>query len=475
MINPKIIESLLLNNFPHQPTISQEKLIEKLSLFLFNPEPNNLFILKGYAGTGKTTAISAVVNALPAINLSAVLLAPTGRAAKVLSNYSGKQAFTIHKKIYRKTVGFGGEVRFSLTDNKHTETIFIVDEASMIADTGGLSEGYFGNGSLLEDLLSFVFQGHNCRLILIGDGAQLPPVGQVISPALNADYLNKNFSLAISTHELSEVMRQKEDSGILENATKIRSLLYNEGGFTPKFSTKNFKDIIKINGTELEDALNDCYSKYGAEDTMVICRSNKRSNLFNQQIRNRILWKEEELSAGDYIMVVKNNYFWLPEKSPAGFIANGDIIEVLKVKNIGEMYGFRFADATIRLIDYPNEPSIETKLLLDTISSENPALTQTENKKLYEEVLNDYIHITDRTKRLKEIKENPFFNALQIKFAYAVTCHKAQGGQWPAVFVDQGYLTKEMLNTEYIRWLYTAISRASEKLYLVNFNEEFFS
>lgn len=474
MLNRQIIRSLLLNNFPHEPTSGQEKLIEILSVFITSTDPNNLLILKGYAGTGKTTTIGALVAALPALKQKAVLMAPTGRAAKVLANYSQKAAFTLHKKIYRKKVGSAGEVRFELMDNMHTDTIFIVDEASMLSDSGGLSNGFFGNGSLLEDLLSYVFQGHNCKLILVGDGAQLPPVGESISPALNAEYLKKNFHLNIFAHELKEVVRQKEDSGILNNATALRSTLDGSEEVHPKFTIKGFKDIYRITGTELEDALNEAYSRYGQEDSVVICRSNKRANLFNQQIRNRILWREEELSAGDQLMVVKNNYFWLNEKTEAGFIANGDTIELLRLRRIEELYGFRFAEATVRLIDYPDMPSFEAKLVLNTINSESPALSQEENKRLYEEVLNDYAHIADRAKRIKEIRENPYFNALQVKFAYAITCHKAQGGQWPAVFVDQGFLTSEMVNTEYTRWLYTAVARAREKLYLVNFNEDFF-
>jgi len=363
-----------------------------------------------------------------------------------------------------------GGFAFALQQNLHSNTIFIVDEASMISNSGGL----FGGNSLLDDLISYVFNGINCKLIFIGDTAQLPPVGLDISPALDIEYLKASYSFPIDSFELTEVVRQNENSGILSNATLIRNQVNEKKGVTPKFRLDKFKDIIRITGTELEDALNEAYSKYDAEETMVICRSNKRANIFNQQIRARIRWQEDELSAGDYMMVVKNNYFWLPEESKAGFIANGDIIQLLRVGTIQEMHGFKFADVRMRMVDYPDEPELEVRLLLDTIMSEAPALSSVDNKRLYDSVSADYSDIPDKRLRLKKVKEDGFFNALQVKFAYAITCHKAQGGQWPCVFVEQGYLTEEMMNTEYLRWLYTAVSRASEKLYLVNFNKEFF-
>ena len=470
-----IIRGLLLEYFPYEPTQGQMELLEKLSVFVKTDEPRSLFVLSGYAGTGKTTIISALVNILPALKLNSVLLAPTGRAAKILSNYSKKQTLTIHKKIYRKKVVGEWKGTFELTANLHTHTIFIIDEASMISNSGGLSgAGVFGNVSLLEDLLNYVYQGIGCRLIFIGDSAQLPPIGLSISPALDKEYLQRNYDLQISYIELKDIVRQKKESGILNNATSLRGLLKNKGTLKPAFSLNEFTDIVRMSGGELEEALTESYSNYGAEGTLVICRSNKRANIYNQQIRARIKWQEDEISAGDLMMVVKNNYFWLEDNSKVGFIANGDIIEIMKVKGIKELYGFRFADVTIRLADYPEEPLLETKILLDTIMSESPALTQPENKKLHESVLEDYMYIPDKRKRLNELKKDPYFNALQVKFAYAVTCHKAQGGQWPSVFVDQGYITDEMLNTEFIRWLYTAVSRATDKLYLVNFNAGFF-
>lgn len=466
---------ILLDSFPFETTSGQRTLFIKLSEFILNKNSDQIFVLKGYAGTGKTTIVRSLVKSMPAVNGKTVLLAPTGRAAKVLSNYTEKQALTIHKKIYYRKPESAEGLAFTLQQNLHTDTIFIVDEASMISNSGGLnSNGMFGGGSLLDDLISYVFNGNNCKLLFIGDTAQLPPVGLDVSPALDIDFLKASYSFQLDWFELTEVVRQASDSGILTNATEIRNQIKNKLGNKPHFLLNGFKDVIRLGGDELEDALNSAYSKYGAEESMVICRSNKRANIFNQQIRTRIRWQENELSAGDLMMVVKNNYFWLPEESKAGFIANGDIIQLTSIGRIQEMHSFRFADVRMRMIDYPDEPELETRLLLDTIMSDAPALSQEENKRLYESVSADYADIADRRLRLKKVKEDSFFNALQVKFAYAITCHKAQGGQWPCVFVEQGYLTDEMINTEYLRWLYTAVSRASEKLYLVNFNKDFF-
>lgn len=466
---------ILLQSFPFETTPGQKILFTKLSEFILNKNSDQIFVLKGYAGTGKTTTVRSLVQCLPALGGKTVLLAPTGRAAKVLSNYTGKQAFTIHKKIYYRKPDNDGGMAFTLQQNLHTNTIFIVDEASMISNTGGLSgNGNFGGGSLLDDLISYVFNGNSCKLIFIGDTAQLPPVGLDVSPALDIDFLKASYYFQVDWHELTEVVRQTENSGILTNATTIRNQIKAQSDGKPHFEIDGFKDVVRLGGDELEDALNSAYSKYGAEDTMVICRSNKRANIFNQQIRARIRWQENEISTGDFMMVVKNNYFWLPEESKAGFIANGDIVELTSIGKIQEMHGFKFADVRIRLIDYPDEPELETRIILDTIMIESPSLSQEDNKRLYNSVSADYSDIADRRMRLKKVKEDGFFNALQVKFAYAVTCHKAQGGQWPCVFVEQGYLTDEMINTEYMRWLYTAVSRASDKLYLVNFNKDFF-
>lgn len=466
---------ILLKHFPFETTNGQRTLLNKLAEFILGNNSSQLFVIKGYAGTGKTTIVRSLVQSLPVVNGKTVLLAPTGRAAKVLSNYTKQQAYTVHKKIYYKKPTSEGGIAFQRQQNLHANTIFIIDEASMISNSGGLSDGgMFGGGSLLDDLVEYVFSGINCKLIFIGDTAQLPPVGLDVSPALDIEYLKSSFHYPIDSFELTEVVRQTENSGILTNATEIRNQIKAGENSKPHFNLADFKDVIRIDGSELEDALNSAYDNYGAEDSMVICRSNKRANIFNQQIRARIRWQEDELSSGDYMMVVRNNYFWLPEESKAGFIANGDIIQLMRVGNIREMHGFRFADVRMRMIDYPDEPELETRLLLDTISSESPALSQADNKKLYESVALDYSDVADRRLRLKKIKEDGFFNALQVKFAYAVTCHKAQGGQWPCVFVEQGYLTDEMINTEYLRWLYTAVSRATKKLYLVNFNKDFF-
>jgi ATP-dependent exoDNAse (exonuclease V) alpha subunit len=468
-MNETVFYGKLKEQFPHELTAGQEELLHKLAAFTLSREEHGLFILKGYAGTGKTTVISALVKALPAVKCKVVLLAPTGRAAKVLSGYSDMPAFTIHKKIYKLKSDGGEGGRFVLQQNMHKDTLFVVDEASMISHASGEM-----SGSLLDDLFEYVYAADNCRLIFVGDTAQLPPVGADLSPALDEKFLKKSFFLNIHTHELTEVVRQDAGSGILHNATQVRELIRSGVNDFPKLELGGFKDIARITGNDLEDALNYAYSKYGPEDTMVICRSNKRANLFNGQIRARIRWQEEELSAGDYMMVVKNNYTWLPKDSKAGFIANGDIIQVSKVLGTEEKYGFRFANVRMRMIDYPGEKEFEVKLMLNTIMSESPALGNEEGRRLYLEVNNAYLHIENRQMRYLKVRDDPYFNALQVKFSYAVTCHKAQGGQWGSVFVEQGYLTKEMVNREFLRWLYTALTRATERLYLVNFSDEFF-
>jgi len=457
---------------PDTPTSDQVDLAERMERFIFLKERRSAFIIRGYAGTGKTTAVAAMVKTFPSFMLKSVLLAPTGRAAKVLSNFSKKPAFTIHKKIYQSEAAPDGQTRFKLAANLHTNTIFIVDEASMISDGGSLQGGAYER-SLLDDLIEYVYSGTNCRLVFIGDIAQLPPVGKDISPALDPKYLQGHYYLKLKGVELTQVMRQADESGILHNATLLRQQTLSDDPKI-KFDLTGFTDIRSIDGVELEEELHNCFSKYGESETIVISRSNKRANVFNQQIRLRIKDLEQEVATGDYIMVVKNNYFWLDENSPIGFIANGDIAEVMRIGNIEEMYGLRFLDATLRLVDYPQLQPIEIKMLLDTIEAESPALKRSEQRQFYERVMEDYAEITNKKKRLELLRQNPYFNALQIKFAYAVTCHKSQGGQWKAVFVDQGYLTEEMVDKEYARWLYTAITRATERLYLVNFNEVFF-
>ena len=460
----------LLENFGFQPTKNQLAVIGELTDFVFLKMKRHLFVLRGYAGTGKTSLVGALVKTLPVINFDSVLLAPTGRAAKVLANYANKPAFTIHKMIYQLRTGGDGYTRFSIKQNKFQNTIFLVDEASMISDGGGLSSASWGEQkSLLDDLLEFVYSGINCKLVLIGDTAQLPPVGMEISPALDEDFLYQAYRLNIEFNELSEVVRQAKDSEILTNATYLRNKIANKKLNLPLFKSVNKADVKTITGIELEDELDSAYGKFGDDNVMVITRSNKRANLFNLQIRGRIKWMEDELSAGDFMMVVKNNYFWLDDVSKAGFIANGDIVEILKIRGEEEMYGFRFANVTLRLIDYPNEPYLETKILMDSILSDAPSLPSEKFKQLYEAVSEDYSYEPNRKKRNELIRQNPYYQALQVKFAYAITCHKSQGGQWDAVFVDQGYLTDEMINIEYLRWLYTAITRAKKELYLVNF------
>ncbi len=468
----------ILKKLPFEPTSRQRDAARELAKFLTDPDPRRLFVLRGYAGTGKTSLVSALVHALPALKRKSVLLAPTGRAAKVLSGYSGKQAWTIHKKIYRPSSSSEGSF-FALQSNPHHNTLFIVDEASMIGE--GSSEKSLFPNSLLEDLVHYVYQNDDCQLLFVGDTAQLPPVGLGHSPALEPKWLKKEFGFPIQGVELNEVVRQEIDSGVLLNATKLRieiaeSIAANLQGknVTPKFELENYSDIKRILGAELVDELESAYQKYGAEETIIICRSNKRANIYNQQIRVRIRGQEDEISNGDHIMIVKNNYFYLPEESKAGFIANGDTAVIKRIRKFHEkIHGLRFADVTIQLLDYPEEPEMDVRIVLDTLYTEAPALPVAQQQQFYESVAADYADLS-KGARYKKMKEDPWYNALQVKFAYAVTCHKAQGGQWKAVFVEQGYLTDEMVNTEFLRWLYTALTRTTEKVYLVGFNKTFF-
>ena len=461
----------LLKKFSHRPTSRQAKLFEMLVDFIFSKDYQTLFLLKGYAGTGKTSAISALVLNLNKANKKAVLLAPTGRAAKVISGYSKVPAYTIHKKIYFPKKQHNGSVDFVLKTNKHRNTIFIVDEASMIPDRPQ-NDKLFEKGSLLDDLISYVYSGYHCKLVLVGDTAQLPPVKLSISPALDENRLEFDFDKNIYKIELNEVTRQHENSGILSNATILRTLI---DSYVTNFKfDMNYPDIVRlIDGYDIQDAISECYENDGVEDTAFIVRSNKRANQYNQQIRSHIRGKENEISTGDYIMVVKNNYYWLNESSSAGFIANGDTCEVLRINSIKELYGFRFAEVEIRMIDYPDQPPFETVLILDTLSSEKPSLTYEETNKLYEAVREDYAHEKSKYKQLLLVKKNVFFNALQVKFSYAITCHKSQGGQWKTIFIEQPYLP-EGPSKEYYRWLYTAVTRAQEKLYLIGFSDDYF-
>ncbi len=473
-MNPTEFHSLLKSKFPFDLTLKQDVVLQRLASFVLTSGDDNLFLLKGYAGTGKTTLISTLVNGLWKAHKSAVLLAPTGRAAKVISKYSKREAVTIHKKIYFPKKEKGGGVSFVLQPNKHKNTIFIIDEASMISDVNTDSK-LFENGSLLDDLLQYVYSGHHCKLVFMGDTAQLPPIKLDISPALDEHKLSLNYNKEVDCIELDEVVRQAEGSGVLYNATLLREQISSDYTNAFKFQLNTFKDIVRLqDGYDIQNAIDDAYSAEGKEDTAIIVRSNKRANIYNQQIRSRILFQENDLSSGDYLMVVKNNYFWIKESSEAGFIANGDIIEVLEIFSFKELYGFRFAEVKIRMVDYPNMKPFETVLILDTITAETPALSYDNSNKLYQEVQKDYQHETSKYKRFMKTKKNKYFNALQVKFSYAMTCHKSQGGQWKTVFIEQPYLPNGV-NKEYMRWLYTAITRAEEKLYLIGFQDDFFT
>lgn len=463
---------IIQDEFAHVPTSDQNDLIDRLDRFAANNGPDNILLIKGFAGTGKTALMGAMVRSLSKINRNAVLLAPTGRAAKVLSAFAKRPAFTIHKMIYQLKTG-SGYVRFALRNNSMKHTFFIVDESSMIGSGGGLQSGWAGaDGSLLSDLVEFVFSGHGNKLMLIGDPAQLPPVGLSISQALEPKHM-AGYGQEVVQCMLKQVVRQQLLSGILHNATSLREHMAARNTEF-HFDILDFQDVVRVDGYGLEEELNAAYNQYGDEGCLIVCRSNKRAYQFNMQVRHRIKWMEEEISAGDMMMCVRNNYYWLESNSKAAFIANGDTLEILRFTSEESMYGFRFANATVRLTDYPEEKDLDVKILLDTLSTEHPALAPEDQQLLYERVLEDYEDEPSPAKKREKMKKNPYFNALQIKYAYAVTCHKAQGGQWPAVFVDQGYLTKEMIDMGYLRWLYTAITRATQKVYLVNFSDDFF-
>lgn len=463
-MNNNSFKEKIKENFKFSFTKEQAKIVNEVSDFVISISTRNIFLLKGYAGTGKTSLISALVNSLSSIGKKSSLLAPTGRAAKVLSKYSKKSASTIHRKIYWINSNKSGNTYIKLKENTHSNTIFIVDEASMIPES---SDKGFGNRSLLDDLIEFVYDGIGCKLILIGDTAQLPPVNLDISPALSKTFLAENYSKEILSFNLSEVVRQGKASTILFNATEIRNQILNSNVNIPKFKVSD--NVIRIqSGDELQENLETNYDKSGLTNTIVLCRSNKRANIYNQQIRSRIRFLEEEISTSDLLMVVRNNYFWLGEKNSSELIANGDIIEVLSVNKILNKYGFKFADITIKLVDFLEEKEIDVIVMLDTINLETPSLSYEDYQKLYQEISKNYKG--DR----KKIKEDKYLNALQVKFSYAITCHKSQGGQWENVFVDLGYFKNEMLDVSYLRWLYTAITRATKKLYLINFKNDFF-
>jgi len=465
-----VLSEILASKFPYFPTPGQSvafKLLDQLTDM--SNRSKNCILIKGYAGTGKTTIISTLTDVLPLFNLKYALLAPTGRAAKVMNAYSKKQAFIIHKIIYnRKLDRNSGEIFFSRAKNYSKNTVFIIDEASMISD----STGFMGQ-NLMMDLIDFVFENPSNKLIIIGDAAQLPPVGMNISPGLERDYLMQKFDLSVREVELTEVVRQEQESGILVNATQIRNTLKLEKPGI-NFQTKKFKDIYRIGAEKLEDGLRYAYSKYGVENTSVICRSNWQAVQYSQLIRRNILFFDEELEAGDILMVVKNNYFYLDADSEAGFIANGDFLEVKKIIDFEEKYGYRFADLSVKLIDYPEIPAFDVKVILDTLYSKTPALSNEEQKKLYDQVVEELSSGKGKINIKSSLQSHPYLNALQVKFAYALTCHKSQGGQWSIVFVDQGKRGDIEIDREYLRWLYTAVTRATNELYLINFDDNFF-
>ncbi|MBP1676925.1 MAG: exonuclease subunit alpha [Bacteroidetes bacterium] len=457
------ISSGIRAELPFEPTEQQAQLIDFLGEFLMADNPEKIFLLRGYAGTGKTSVVSALVRALNALKQKTMLLAPTGRAAKVISGYSGFPAFTIHKRIYRQKAM--GDYRFQLADNLFNHTLFIVDEASMISNTGGDAE--FGSGRLLDDLIEFVYSGEGCSLILLGDTAQLPPVMQPHSPALEKDKL-AGYGLRVYDFVLTHVVRQALESGILYNATRLRKMIVEEKTSDfPKFDVAGYKDISHLNGMDLIDEIQRAYDGVGVEDTIVITRSNKRANIYNNGIRSRVMLKEEELTNGDLLMVTKNNYYWNKPYKEIDFIANGDILEVVRVRKYKTMYGFRFADLTLRSLDYDWE--IDALIWLDLLQSDSPKSSNALHQKLFEAIAEDYPEITNRKFLIKTIYESEFFNALQVKFAYAVTCHKAQGGQWKKVFVDPGQISDEQVNSDFYRWMYTALTRATDTVFLVNF------
>ena len=456
----------ILQTFGLVPTTEQEHALDVFATFMLDRQEQTVMILRGCAGTGKTTLAGAIVKALARLQQKMILLAPTGRAAKVFSLNAGHAAYTIHRRIYRQKSA-GDLSSFSLNDNLNRDTLFIVDEASMIANEG-FQESAFGSGRLLDDLMQFVYNGMNCRMMLIGDKAQLPPVGEEESPALMTSVL-RSYGMKVYECDLNQVLRQSEDSGILWNATRIR------GGemMLPQIRLKGFPDVQVVTGDELIESLATSYSRVGMDETIVVTRSNKRANIYNQGIRNTVLDREDELCRGDQLMIVKNNYYWIEslgeknQESGIGFIANGDIAVVQRVRHVHEQYGFRFAEVTLLFPDY-DDYELTATVILDSLMTEAPALTREQQQHLYEAVLEDYAWVVNKTDRIKKLKTDPYYNALQIKFAYAVTCHKSQGGQWAHVYLDQGYMTDDMLTPDYIHWLYTAFTRATEKLFLVN-------
>ena len=469
-IRETLIYNHLCKNLGNTPTNDQSESLKKIADYITGNTNDVIFLLTGYAGTGKTSLISSVVKTLELLRMRSVLLAPTGRAAKVLSSFAGKPAFTIHKKIYRQKSSKDGIGSFVLDRNLHRETYFIVDEASMVSNNSN-EISLFGSGKLLDDLIEYVYSGIDCKLIIAGDTAQLPPVGSKLSPALDPEAL-KEYGFGLSSAELKQVVRQSENSGVLMNATKVRLQIAEQQLVNPSLDCENYSDIVRISGEELIDEITTSYGSCGLEGTIIVVNSNKQANRYNQGIRNRIFFRDEEISPGDMVMVVKNNYFHMEEEDDAGFIANGDIAEVKRIRKYEEKFGFRFADMSLRFADYDLE--IESKVMLDVLQLDTPALPPEKSKELFQNILSDYLYLKTRRKQYEAVRNDPYFNALQVKFSYAVTCHKAQGGQWQRVFIDQGMFNRQETTIDYLRWFYTALTRATDKLYLVNFPDEWF-
>ncbi len=465
------IISLLIKNLGYPPTDDQSECIKLLAGYVSDNSNDQLFLMTGYAGTGKTSVIASLAAALATLRQRTVLLAPTGRAAKVLNSYTGMEALTIHRKIYRQRSATDGVGRFVLDRNLHREAWFIVDEASMIPDDS--SDGsMFGSGRLLDDLFEYVYSGSNCKLILVGDVAQLPPVGSIISPALDEDLLG-HYGYALLSYELREVIRQSQGSGILMNATSLRQQVSDGDLSVPQLMLDGYNDIERLEGGDLIERLTEAYDRCGTDGVIVVVNSNSLANRYNQGIRNQVFYREEEISAGDIIMVVKNNYYWLKDEGKSSFIANGDIAQVQRIKNREEVHGMRFADMTLWFGD--SELELEAKVMLDTLMMKSPSLAADKSRELYYAVLSDYPGISSKRKQYEAVRDDPYYNALQVKFAYAVTCHKAQGGQWERVFIDQGMFSRQEPTIDYLRWFYTALTRATEKIYLVNFPDKWFS
>ena len=466
-----LIYNNLCKNLGNIPTDDQADALKKIADYITGNSNDVIFLLTGYAGTGKTSLISSVVKTLDLLRMRSVLLAPTGRAAKVLSSFAGKQSFTIHKKIYRQKSSKDGIGSFVLDRNLYKDTYFIVDEASMVSNSSN-DLSLFGSGKLLDDLIEYVYSGTDCRLLIAGDTAQLPPVGSVLSPALDPDSL-REYGFGLISTELKQVVRQSENSGVLMNATKVRLQIAEHELVHPSFDCENFDDVKRITGEDLIEEIATSYGTCGLEGTIIVVNSNKQANRYNQGIRNRIFFREEEISPGDMVMVVKNNYFLTEDEEDTGFIANGDIAEVKRIRKYEEKFGFRFADMLLKFTDYDLE--IESKVMLDVLQLDTPSLPPEKSRELFQNVLSDYLYIKTRRKQIEAVRNDHYFNALQVKFSYAVTCHKAQGGQWKRVFIDQGMFNRQEITIDYLRWFYTAITRATDRLYLVNFSDDWFT